>query len=900
MVNTGELSKDSLRENFSKDYKRYYSTKLFDEMGFSRHRCRICGKNFWSVEKRDLCEDPSHTEYSFFSDRPKNMGYKSFWDRFAKFFRDNKHTVIDRYPVVSRWRPDLYFTIASIQDFQRIENGVMNFEYGANPLIVPQICLRFSDIENVGITGRHFTSFMMAGQHSFNYPEEGYWRDRTIELNFDFLTKVLGVKKENLVYNEDVWAMGDFSEFGPCLESFANGLELVNSVFTEFESVNGNVVELKRKVVDVGWGFERLVWFYTGKNNAYEAIFGDIAAKIEKDMGADFDRTLFRNFSRISGELDVTEVGASEAREMAILKKMGITGRQYNERIKPLSALYALLDHTRTLLFAVSDGALPSNIGGGYNLRVILRRCFSFIDEYKIGTGVEEIAEMEAKELHGMYPELQENLDMFRKIVDVERKRYGKSRENAERIVDSIISKRSRFEKSEMKTLYESNGITPEIIATVAAKKNVRIELPFSSYLEIVKGDFSGKRKEEQKIKDALDVKQLPATKILYYDFETESDSKIIYSHKNYVVLDRTPFYPEGGGQAADTGTINNEKVVDVQKVGHAVVHVMENDVSGEKGMGIGKGARCRVDIDRRNRLMAHHTATHLISAAARNVLGKHAWQEGARKEADKAHIDIAHYEKLTKEEIGAIENFANDAIFRGIKVSIEELERGEAEKRYGFTIYQGHGVPAKKMRIVVIRDRDGNVIDAEACGGLHLVGNESDIGIVKIIDTYRIHDGIDRIEFVAGKAALDYFRNEHDALAGIGEALNVQRFGSLKRIEAMQEEMKEVKKMADGLAESLAGLIVDPKALEHVVAEAAMQEGASVMELDYPREILRKIAAGVVEKHKSKTVLLRNKRGDVVCISGDDSRFGAIDLAKEQKGFTGGGSRKAAEGKIV
>ena len=130
--------------------------------------------------------------------------------------------------------------------------------------------LRFPDIENVGVTGRHLTSFMMAGQHAFNYPKEGYWIDRTIELNYKFLTEVLGVKKEKLIYNEDVWAMGDFSEFGPSLEFFSGGAELGNNVFTQFESMNGQVHELPGKVVDVGWGFDRLLWFYTGYDNIYE------------------------------------------------------------------------------------------------------------------------------------------------------------------------------------------------------------------------------------------------------------------------------------------------------------------------------------------------------------------------------------------------------------------------------------------------------------------------------------------------------------------------------------------------------------------------------------------------------------------------------------------------------
>ncbi|MCL5423455.1 MAG: alanine--tRNA ligase-related protein [Candidatus Marsarchaeota archaeon] len=215
----GKLDKNELRRDFSSKYKNYYQTELFSKEGFIRKQCKECKKNFWTLDSnRELCGDSEHEPYTFIKDVPKDISYVEFWNKFADFFKKNGHAVIDRYPVVSRWRQDLYFTIASIQDFQRIENGMMSFEYGANPLIVPQMCMRFNDVPNVGITGRHLTSFMMTGQHAFNYPKEGYWRDRTIELNYKFMTQVLGVKRESLTYIEDVWAMGDFSEFGPCLE----------------------------------------------------------------------------------------------------------------------------------------------------------------------------------------------------------------------------------------------------------------------------------------------------------------------------------------------------------------------------------------------------------------------------------------------------------------------------------------------------------------------------------------------------------------------------------------------------------------------------------------------------------------------------------------------------------
>ena len=163
-ISVENLSKDSLRKEFGKKPNEYYKVDLFDREGFKRHTCKTCAKNFWAITETESCGDSSHTQYAFFKEKPKQVRYVDFWKEFAGFFKKNGHTEVDRYSVVSRWRRDLYFTIASIQDFQRIENGKMGFEYPENPLVVPQICLRFNDIENVGVTGRHFTAFTMAGQ----------------------------------------------------------------------------------------------------------------------------------------------------------------------------------------------------------------------------------------------------------------------------------------------------------------------------------------------------------------------------------------------------------------------------------------------------------------------------------------------------------------------------------------------------------------------------------------------------------------------------------------------------------------------------------------------------------------------------------------------------------------
>ena len=263
--------------------------------------------------------------------------------------------------------------MASIQDFQRIDQGNMVFEYPAKSLIVPQMCLRFNDIPNVGVTGRHHTSFIMSGQHSFG----GYWKDRCIELNFRFLTEVMGVPDTELTYKEDLWTMPDFSAFGPCIETFSKGLELVNSVFMQFTRKGNSYRELPLKVIDVGWGHERLCWFSQGTPTGYDAVFEPVISFMKKQIGLQ-DNEILKKYARLAGNLNFDEALDLKKARQGIARSLGLTAKELHDLIEPMQSLYAIADHTKTLLFAASDGGIPSNTGGGYNLRVLLRRALSF------------------------------------------------------------------------------------------------------------------------------------------------------------------------------------------------------------------------------------------------------------------------------------------------------------------------------------------------------------------------------------------------------------------------------------------------------------------------------------------------------------------------------------------
>ncbi|MCK4714369.1 MAG: glycine--tRNA ligase subunit alpha, partial [Candidatus Aenigmarchaeota archaeon] len=372
------LTKDSLKAEFGKDYARHYEVEVFRKHGFKRRKCPKCGRMFWSISK-ELCGDSSCEPYSFLG-KKKKADYIDVWKGFDNYFKKNGHASVPRYPTICRWREDLHFTIASIVDFMRLEGSKVVFEYPASSLVVPQMCLRFNDLPNVGVTGRHFSCFMMAGQHSFNHPNEkgAYWKDRCIDLNFGYLNEVLGIKPEKLTYVEDIWAMPDLSSFGPCVETFADGIELVNSVFMQFTKTGSSYKELDMKVIDVGWGFERLVWYASGSPTAYDCCFGPVRDRLLKISDIDYDAELFERLAPISGEIDLEQHSNVDAVMGELARKAGVSPEEMARKIAPLQALYTVLDHSRALAFTVADGGLPSNVGGGYNLRVILRRALAF------------------------------------------------------------------------------------------------------------------------------------------------------------------------------------------------------------------------------------------------------------------------------------------------------------------------------------------------------------------------------------------------------------------------------------------------------------------------------------------------------------------------------------------
>jgi len=764
------VSKKEILQILQKEPEKYWEVDLFEREGFKRKVCPVCGKGFWSIEEIEHCPDPEcGEEYGFIGNQiAKKMSYIEVWKKMEDFFIKNGHASIPRYPVLARWRDDIYYNIASIVDFQRFDNGVMVFEYPANPLIVPQVCLRFNDILNVGVTGRHFTAFVMPGQHAFNYPKEGYWKNETIELNFRFLTEVLKIPKEKLVYVEDLWTMPDFSALGPYIETFSLGLELSNSGFMYFTWKDG-LKELPMKVVDVGWGLERLAWFSNATLTAYDAVFGDVIDKFLKKAGINVDNELFEEYSRLSGKLNIEDVVDFKAARREIIEKLKIGEKEFVEKIEKIQAMYAILDHTRALAFAISDGGLPSNSGAGYFLRVILRRALNLIEKFGFNVDLGEIAVWHADYLRPIFPELKQNENEIVTVINAEKKKFGESKNRNKRIIEVNYGKPLSTE--ELVKLYETYGISPEELGLESTKE----------FYDILNKKHVASIREK---KESIEIEPIETT-TLYYEPVFEFEAKVLKVKENYVILDKTHFFPRQGGQECDRGFINNCEVEEVIKIGKTVLHKVKNCNLKE-----GEIVKCKVDKERRMILSKHHSATHIVNYAARKIIGNWVWQAGSNVDVDKARLDITHFENLSEDEIEKIENLANEIVENDLPIEVNVMSRVEAEKKYGFRIYQGGAIPERNVRIVKIGE------EVEACSGTHnMLKSTKEIGNILILGTKRIQDGVVRIEFCSGDVALNYLREKEKILREAAEKLGVREDEVIEVSKKLFEEWKKERK---------------------------------------------------------------------------------------------------------
>ena len=868
------MDKNQILKEFSSDPDRYYKVKLFEEQGFIRKACTKCGRFFWTLDaSRTLCPDDGTDTYSFIGDPPttKRFDYTQAWKQVEEFFVKNNHTSVSRYPVVCRWRDDLYFTIASVVDFQRVMGSKVVFEFPANPLVVPQTCLRFNDLENVGVTGRHFSSFCMIGQHSI--PEKGgYWKDECVDLDFRLLTQQFGIKKEEVVFVEDVWSGG--GSFGSSLEYFVRGLELGNAVFTEFQGELGQHTTLDQKIIDMGAGLERFAWITNGTPTAYDCCFGPVNQILFEKIGIDSDSEMLKKyFTEIAKEIDHFD-DLNQVRRLAV-KNAGIAEDQIKKIITPLEGMYLIADHLRTLIFAIADGALPSNVGGGYNLRMMLRRINGTINRLNLKLDIDELIDAHIDYLKDTYPELDQKREDVKTILKLESSRYEESKIHMKKKAEKIREK-GVPSVNELITLYESDGITPEYLKEIDAIS----EIPSQFYSKL--SDLH--QSEKKKAIAELPLEELPETETLFYkDDPMEFEAKVIKVIGDQVVLDRTSFYARGGGQEPDLGTISGFNVVNVDKHASIIVHKLEGGVPNE-----GDTVSCKVDETRRSNITKNHTSTHIINVSSRGVLGSWIWQHSAFKDDDHARLDITHHSSLTDEQVKQIENAANQMVKENYPVNIDYYDRGTAEQKYGFKIYQGGVVPVKSVRIVSIEDKD-----IEACGGTH-VKKTGDIELIKITKTKRIQDGVVRIEFVSGPTAFQYVKDQEE------ESKRKEQQAVVKQ--QLEKQREENKDKAKEKIPVFIERILDGESLE---AEEINSKGKLCFTSsdNYDDYFHQNFGKKLVAKDNTAAFCGIFEAGPtirVIIFAGEKSGVNAGDVAKELAsilGGSGGGDAKFAQG---
>ena len=763
----------------SENPDKYYATSFLKRNGFIRKKCISSGIYFWTLDnKREVCGDAAVGDgFTFLKKRiaTKHMDYIKIWLEFSNFFEKRGYTPINRYPVVARWRDDMDFVIASISDFQPyVVSGEV--EPPANPLVVPQICIRFNDIDNVGITMSHNTSFVMIGQHAFVSKNE--WnQDKYFSDLVDWFVIGMGIPLNELIFHEDAWAGG--GNFGPCMEIFSGGLELANQVYMLYEQSPNGDKELNKKVLDMGMGHERITWFSQAKGTMYDATFPTVIKKLVERTGISYDEDFLKKYLPYGAFLNMDEYEYMDEAWSSVSKKMGMPIDELKEKLLPLSHLYSVAEHSRTLLIAISDGALPSNVKGGYNLRVILRRALQFIEYNNWNLDLGDVCEWHAEYLKPLFPEFTDNIVHVRKILGVEKQKYLEGKERNKKIIEKVIAGKVSDEK--LLELYDSQGISPEEIKSQAKVKGINIKIPDNFYALLAERHESSEQKTKTEKDEKYDLNDINQTKVVYYDHYDLVDFyafviKVFESNtEQIIVLDETAFYPTSGGQVHDFGTINGFVVVDVFKQGNIILHKVKGSkfVQGEK-------VHCKINFERRMQLAQHHTATHLLTGSARRILGNHVWQAGAAKTIEKSRLDITHYDQLSELEIKKIENLANEIVQENRPVYKSFMKRNLAEAMYGIRIYQGGAVPGNNLRIVNVHD-----FDVEACGGTHL-DVTGDIGRIKILRTSKIQDGVLRIEFVAGAAAEKEFEKERKI---IKEAISILG-GTEKQIPGRAQEL--------------------------------------------------------------------------------------------------------------
>jgi len=876
--------------------------KIFEDLGYKKQTCSKCGHEFYSQIERETCGDAPCDEYEFISNPATDKPYDLYeiQNTFRDFLKKEGHEPINRYPILAkRWRDDVFLVGASIFCFQPwITSGIC--EPPANPLEIEQPSIRLNDVDNVGRTGRHMTCFTMGSHTVINKPDNFiYWEDETIRLCHEFF-KSIGIDTHEITFIKSWWKGG--GNEGPCYEVCVRGVELATLVFMQYKTLeNGDKEEIPIKVVDTGYGLERIAWISQGTPTAYDACFAPVINKLKEITGVKLNEDILARNAQIAGMMDIEDIGDIKVLRQKVADSLGITLEELVEATEPMEAIYIIADHTRCLAFMLADGIIPSNVKEGYLARLVLRRTIRFMKDLDMKESLSDVMKIQLGFLNKFYPEINESQDHIMNIINLEEERYGKTIEKGKKTVKRTIKrlKKEGINSMPLETLidlYDAQGMPPETVEELASgDKDFEVNVPdnfFTIVADMHEEDTVSK-------KETFDI-DAPETDLLFYEdfYQKECDAKIIDVIEKdddiCLILNQTVFYPEGGGQPSDVGIISIEgKIYEIEyasKVNDIVLHQIKfnddekEDVLETLQSAIGSNVHCAINWNRRMTLARHHTGTHIVIASARKILGNHIWQAGAQKGLTRARIDLSHYKRISQEEIDEIEKLANEIVMQNIDLDINWFSRDDAEKKYGFKLYQGGVVPGSKIRVVRIPG-----IDVQACAGTHLT-RTGQVGPIKINKTERVQDGVERIDFSAGLAAVDSIQEDNKILRESSGIFKVTNDQLPKTCDRFFSEWKAQKNEIEKLQKEIANLKVST--LSNNILEI---NGLKVLKeiIDSNIKELQKIATDFTDNGEADIVFIGNNEGKIVGTASQtaiDNGIQVNSIIKEAAGVLGGG----------
>ena len=759
----------------------------------------------------------------------KKLGLNEIREEFLRFFESKGHLRLPSFSLVPKNDPSVLLINAGMTPLKPYFTGAE--KPPCNRVTTCQKCIRTPDIDNVGKTARHGTFFEMLGNFSFG----DYFKKEAITWAWEFVTKVMGMPEDRLyvsIYEEDdeafeiwnrevglalerIFRMGKEDNFwehgigpcGPCSEIYFDRgpergcgkpdctvgcdcdryIEFWNLVFTQFNrQEDGTYTKLEKRNIDTGMGLERL-------------------AVIMQDVDSIFEVDTIRRI------LD------------HVCKKAGVVYGRGDEDV----SIRVITDHIRGTVMMVSDGILPSNEGRGYVLRRLLRRAARHGRLLGIkGPFLYDVAKVAIRESCEAYPELAEKEEYICKVIKTEEERFAATIDQGIAILNAMIAELKMENKDVLPgnmafKLHDTYGFPLDLTREIAGEAGLTVD---------EEGFMAEMAEQKNKARMALKNREMSAwgrdlaagidkdLKTEFVGYESySSESRILHiilddeqvnsaqqGEEVTIILDRTPFYAESGGQVADTGYITGKdgkvRVNGCVKVGEGLY--LHTGVVEEGIIEKDAHVTASIDVERRLAIARNHTVTHLLHKALRNVLGDHVTQAGSLVAPDRLRFDFRHFEAMTKEEIKRVEDEVNARILDDLKVTVREMSVDEANRLGAMALFEEKY--GDLVRVVQAGD-----YSMELCGGTHLKST-AQAGLFKIVSEGGVAAGVRRIEALTGKGALEYYDQVEEKLESIAAALRTSPQESLKRVETLNSELKAALKEIEQLKAKLASSSFD------------------------------------------------------------------------------------------